>query len=320
MDQIVTPGLAVLNELSYGRVQLTPTVVPKWYRMSKTSGSYDWRTYQGHLAYLTEALGLADPDFDFSSYDAVYVMTPAAVNQTVSPTFNAGPNSTFGVRVDGKYIGNAVTFGHDARDSRNLGATILAHETGHMFGLVDLYNYSPRTTGTSYPGDQFQNFGSWSLMSNIFSASGYLAWERRKLGYLDANQVDCLDGTGGEEVTIQPVETTGGIKAVALPLDASRAVVIEVRAKLGYDANMCSDGVLIYDVDASAPNGVNVGSIRPSRTTTSGSLYQKCGAWADATYDLRAGGVSRYTDSATGISVQLLAVESNGAYRIRVKR
>ncbi|MDB4877385.1 MAG: peptidase [Gemmatimonadetes bacterium] len=316
VDLVVTPGLAMLKELSYGRIQITTTIVPKWYRMSGTSDSYTWRTFQGHHDFIGEVMTLADADVDFSQYDAVYVFTPAAAKQPISPTFNAG-QSTGGLKFDGKIIGNGVTFGQDAR---KYGFVVLAHETQHMFGLVDLYNFTPRTAGDAYPGDQFQNFGAWSIMSNIFVQGHTLAWEKRKLGFLDASQVDCIEGTGGEEVVVQPLEVAGGIKMVALPLDASRAVVIEVRSNQGIDAGLCSTGVLIYDVDASAASGVNVGKIRASRATNSGPLYTKCGAFADATYGLGANDISSYTDSVSGISVKLLGVDASGAYRLRIKR
>ncbi len=44
------------------------------------------------------------------------------------------------------------------------------------------------------------------------------------------------------------------------------------------------------------------------------------GPWADATYGLGAGEISSFTDADSGISVQVVAAEAGGAYRVRVKR
>jgi hypothetical protein len=215
---------------------------------------------------------------------------------------------------DGRTFGNAVTFGND---SRTYGPAILAHETGHMFGLVDLYAYTP-AGGTSYPGNQFKFVGAWSLMSNVFNPAHYLAWEKRKLGFLDDGQVDCLDGPGGVESVIQPNATVGGTKLVAVPLDASRVLAIEVRSQVGLDANLCASGVLIYEVNASVASGTGAVEVRGSRTTTTGAAFTKCGPWADGVYGVGAGAVSTYTQS--GISVAVVGAEAGGAYRVRVKR
>jgi M6 family metalloprotease-like protein len=316
---VVNAGITMLGELSYGRAQVSATAVQKWYRVPVTSDFYDLGTFAGHRDYIRAVMTAADADVDFSQYDGVYVFVPATASvlrHGSSRTLEAGTTGTNTVVFDGKVFPNAVTYRRDIRVER--GASIVAHETGHMFGLVDLYTNGTIPATGPYPGNTWQDFGNWSLMSN--GAVRFLAWEARKLGYLDAAQVDCIEGTGGEEVTLQPIETTGGIKAVAVPLTSSRALVVEVRSKQGLDASQCASGVLIYEVDASKLSGTGVGVVRGSRATTSGSLYATCGPWPDATYDLGTGQISSYTDAASGVTVQLLGTDSNGAFRIRVKK
>ena len=315
MSLVVDPGLALMKELSYNRASLTVTPVTKWYRMSQTSGSYSWSTFAGHKAFFQEAMALADADVDFSQYDAVYIFASANAAQAVSPTFNGGQANGF--TFDGKVFGNGVTFG---QDSRRFGAAILAHETHHMLGLVDLYSYDP-AAGSPYQGNQFRDVGAWSLMSNVFTPGHTFAWEKRKLGFLDDTQVDCLEATpGGEEAIIQPLETSGGLKMIGMPLDANRALVVEVRSNQGLDANLCAQGVLIYEVNAAAASGVDPVKIRGSRVTTSGAAFSRCGPWADATYGAGASDVASFTDATSGVNVRVLAAEPGGAYRVRVKR
>jgi M6 family metalloprotease-like protein len=313
MSTIVDPGIRLLEEMSYDRVNITTVAFPRWYRMSRPIGGYVWTTFQGHREYIGEVLSRANADIDFSSFDALYIFAPASAAQPISPTFNGGQTS--GVVFDGRTFGNAVTFGND---SRTYGPAILAHETGHMFGLVDLYAFTP-AGGTSYPGNPFKFVGAWSLMSNVFNPAHYLAWEKRKLGFLDDGQVDCLDGPGGLEAVIQPNAIPGGTKLVAVPLDASRVLAIEVRAPVGLDANLCAAGVLIYEVDASVASGTGAAQVRGSRSTTLGAAFTKCGPWADGVYGVGAGAVSTFTH-ASGTQVSVVGTEANGAYRVRVRR
>lgn len=314
LQSIANPGIDILKELTYGRISVTLVPTEKWYRMSKSIGAYDWHTFAGHKAYLEEALGLANADVDFSNIDAVYVFAPPSAVQANSPTFLGGQSG--GVVFDGHTIPTAVTFGND---SRRFGPSILAHETGHMLGLVDLYAFDP-AGGQPYQGNQFRFVGAWSLMSNVFTPGHYLAWEKRKLGFVDNDQVDCLDAPGGIETIITPVETIGGLKMVVLPIDQSRALVVETRALTGLDAGLCKAGVLIYEVSSAVASGSGPAVIRGSRTTTSGNAFTRCGPWADATYAAGAGEVSDYSDTANGFSIKVLSAEAGGAFRVRIKR
>jgi hypothetical protein len=107
---------------------------------------------------------------------------------------------------------------------------------------------------------------------------------------------------------------------VAVPLDAGSALVIEVRATQLLDANLCAQGVLIYEVDARIPSGTGAAVVRGSTITTSGQAFNKCGPWADGVFGSGAGAVSTYTHTASGTSVTVLGAEPAGAYRVRVKR
>ncbi|MBC8087259.1 MAG: Ig-like domain-containing protein [Phycisphaerae bacterium] len=314
MSSVVDPGVALLQELSHNRLNITTVAFPKWYRMSKSIEQYDWTTFLGHRVYIDEAMTVADADINFANFDAVYIFAPPSTNKVISPTFNGGSSSA--VIHDGRNFGNAVTFG---LDSRSYGPSVVVHETGHMLGLVDLYTFD--ASGSPFMGNQFRYIGAWSLMSNIFNAAHWLTWEKRKLGFIDPAQFDCLEGTVGEEVVIQPnASNSTGVKGVGVKLDASRALVIEVRDRQGLDANLCSSGVLIYEVNASSVSGFGPAAVRGSRVTTFGPQFNKCGPWADATYGVGAGAIDTFTDAASGTIVKVLAAESNGAYRVRITR
>jgi M6 family metalloprotease-like protein len=311
---IVDPGIALLREMSYGRVNISTVVFPTWYRMPQPITSYTWSTYDGHRRHLLDVLSITDPSIDFSSFDALYVFSPPAPDKPVSPTFNGG--ITANVVADGRNFGNAVTFGND---SRSQGPAITVHETGHMFGLVDLYAFATNN-GPVYSGHPFRFVGAWSPMSNVFNPAHILTWEKRKLGWIDESQVDCLDAQGGVEAVITPNQTVGGRKMVVVPIDTSSAIVVEVRNNLALEANLCSSGVLIYQVDARTQTGQGPAQLLGSRLTTSGNAFNKCGPWADATFGWGAPPITSYVHSPTGTSVTVLGAETGGAYRVRVKR
>ena len=319
MSTIIQPGIAMLNELSHERVSITTVPFATWYRMPQTLASYSWSTFAGHRAYLLDVLSVTNPDIDFSTFDALYVFAPPHASKPISPTFNGGV--TANVVADGRNFGNAVTFGNDSRAVR--GPAIVAHETGHMFGLVDLYAFN--TAGEPYAGEVHKYVGSWSPMGGLFNPTHFLVWEKRKLGFVDDTQIDCLEGTGGVEAILTPNHVTGGQKAVVVKLDEGSALVVEVRSRSapnsGLDTNLCAEGVLVYEVDARVPSGQGPARIHSSRTTASGPLFDECGPWPDAVFDVVGpGAINTFLHPASGTTVTVLSAEPGGAYRVRVKR
>ena len=314
MASVMTPGSALLQEMSYGRLNLTTVPFPQWYRMPQPISAYTWSTYEGHRQFLLDVLSVTDAAIDFSTFDALYVFSPPSSNKPVSPTFNGG--TTANVVADGRNFGNAVTFG---TDSRSFGASIMAHETGHMLGLVDLYAFFP-AGGANYAGNQFKYVGAWTLMSNVFNAAHVLTWEKRKLGWIDESQVDCLHSAGGVEAVLSPSQVVGGRKMVVVPVDTSSALVVEVRNNVALDANLCTAGVLLYSVDARIPTGEGPAQVLGSRASTAGTAFNKCGPWADGTFGFGSTPISTYTHPPSGATVTVLRAESDGSYRVRVKR
>ena len=315
MASVVTPGLALLRASSYGRLDVTAVSVPTWFRLPKTDAEYTWSTFAGHRAFLLDVLAASDAAVDYSTFDALLVFSPNGSNKVISPTFNGG--STANVVADGRNFGNAITFGND---TRRFGPSIMAHEFGHMLGLVDLYAFSP-TTAPPFAGNQFQLVGAWSFMSNVFVAGELLTWEKRKLGWIDEAQVDCLESTGGVEAVLTPNHVPGGRKLVAVPLSPSRVLVAEVRSTAGgLDANLCSGGVLVYTVDAAVTTGNGPVRVAGSRISASGDPFTRCGPWADATFGFGPAPVTSYTEPGTGTRITVLGTAAQGAYRLRVTR
>jgi hypothetical protein len=86
------------------------------------------------------------------------------------------------------------------------------------------------------------------------TAPEFFAFERWMLGWLDDEQIFCQQ-TDDETVSLSPIETTGGTKAVMVPISDTKVVVVESRRALGYDNKLIKSGALVYTVDTSIYSG-----------------------------------------------------------------
>jgi hypothetical protein len=133
-------------------------------------------------------------------------------------------------------------------------------------GLVDHYAYD---YDANKPGDIIRFTGGFGYMGvNSFDANspGLFAWERWLLGWLDDSQITCANPyrDGVVNATLTSVESTGGLKALVIPVADTRAVVVEVREASGIDAHIAKPGVLVYVVNSSLSTGHGPITVYPS--------------------------------------------------------
>jgi M6 family metalloprotease-like protein len=314
-DRLVPRSRSWFNEVSYGRAQLDVTPVHHWFRMPRSLGSYGLRdgiSWPEHHDYIADAIRAADADVDFSGYQVVYVVAAKGTSIERSPAFQAYPGS--GIQADGTELRYGATFFEDTRSDARYAANVLIHETGHILGLPDLYDV-PNPTFWSL----FRYAGGWDMMSWNDPGGHFLAWEKWKLGWLGASQLTCLGSPGELTTTIGPLERAGGLKAIVVPTGISSAYVIEARKRIGEDARLCEDGVLIYSVDASVRTGYGPVHVHAAQRDGNGDAFNRCGPLYNATFDKASGEVARFADDAAGISVQVLSSSANG-YRVHVTR
>ncbi|MBW2703850.1 MAG: M6 family metalloprotease domain-containing protein [Deltaproteobacteria bacterium] len=141
----------------------------------------------------------------------------------------------------------APEFRANGRDITQIG--VIVHETGHFFGLPDLYDYGYDSAG----------IGMWGLM-----ASGpwggprhdgtvpthFCGWSKMKLGFIDPLHIT----SSTHDLKLKPVERTGQAIVVDAGMPGEEYFLLENRQKTGYDSYIPGPGLLIYHVDDSRRN------------------------------------------------------------------
>jgi M6 family metalloprotease-like protein len=249
---VMEPAVGWFKAASYDRFTYQLDFTSSWHRINADSSVYADNTRSGaaHLEYIQAAVSAADPVVDFSRYDFIYVMVPSALHTSawrsgafIAPPGFAAINTREGVKR------HAATFGEG---TEFYGSNIVNHETGHLFGLPDLYVY-----GAPFP-QTYDPIGGWDLMGFAKGpAPDYLAWEKWKLGWLTDGQVACVNTPGTSTTrTLTPLSTATGLKTVVVRTSSTSAVVVENRQVSALDGGSCfRPGVLVYQVDASVFGG-----------------------------------------------------------------
>jgi M6 family metalloprotease-like protein len=307
--RLVPDAIAFFNRASYGQLTLTVDVRHRWVPMDEASTSprYDGSKWETHKTYVAEVVRKTARDVNFSKYEIVYIVGSKNKGMPTSPTWLA--RDGMGIRSGAAEVRHAVTFGNDIRGP-NWGWQALAHETGHVFGLPDLYSYKP---GTGRYKDNQKYVGFWDLMGWPGAGSEYLAWHKYKLGWLTDENVLITKKTS-RTALVTPIDKKGDVKAVAVPIDDVEAYVVEVR---GRDRQVGSEtGVLCYKVSLVLGNGQGPIQVIPAKPDDGKrELEKKFITLYNALYFKG----TIVDDADRRVKIEILGREGR-AYRIRVTR
>lgn len=238
---------------SYGKFDLRPHPMRQWIQMPKTSDQYgirrDWDN-ERRSNYLRDAVATADPKIDFSRYDIVYLVADPDAPGVDSDATKV-VNFDQPLRADGTDIRRVVTVFEQHPPDRN----VLAHETGHVFDLPDLYHRP-----SDGKGDWDTYVGDWDVMGSQFGlAPDFFGWHKWKLGWLDSRQVVCVQSS--RDITLEPMAAVPepgasiGTRLAVIRTGENSAVAIEARSATGNDSTTCTEGVLLYRVRNETPSG-----------------------------------------------------------------
>ncbi len=139
-------------------------------------------------------------------------------------------------------------------------ATTIAHELGHVLGLPDLYD---RSQGLLEEERRWV-VGCWSLMAagsgwgcGTGRAVGWVRpthmtpWEKIRLGWM--GQVREVGNVLGQTLTLRPVQSSEEVLKIPLQRgvnpDSAEYLLVEYRARQGFDRDLPAAGVLVYHID-----------------------------------------------------------------------
>jgi hypothetical protein len=286
------------GQASYGKLQLKPEVLSKWYDLPGTSSDYT-----GLRIISNDALAAIDADVDLRNYN-LYVFL---LDGWTLSAFGSVPR--IGYTADGQIVFAAAQIPGNAPG-------LITHEMGHMFYLPDLYDITRQESFFTY----------WDEMGE--GASLFCGWSRMRLGWLPPEKVK--DVAPGEKITIplNPIELNDGqtqlirIPKIALPestgpayppyvvsFSPQRYFVLEARKRVGLDSMLPSDGVLLYSVDETINSGA--GPIRlVDRTPATKTLF-------DGAFSPNLGDTSTFEDAANGLRLTIVHV-SDDQYDIEI--
>ncbi|MFF5045287.1 M6 family metalloprotease domain-containing protein [[Kitasatospora] papulosa] len=298
---------------SYGKFTLRPHPQRQWTAMPHPSTWYgierDWDSGR-RGSYLRDAIRAADERTDFSAYDIVYLVADPDAPGVDSDATKV-VNFDRPVRADGTDIRRVVTVFEEHPPDRN----VLAHETGHVFDLADLYHRPD-----DGKGDWDTYVGDWDVMGSQFGLSPDLfGWHKWKLGWLEGEEVVCVQGSA--DLTLQPMAevpvpgASVGTRLAVVRTGQDSALAIEARSATGNDRATCTEGVLVYRIRNATPSGggpVEVLDPHPeSDACWDRSVYPPL---ADA--PLREG--ERYTVPGERIRIEVADRTRSGAWTVRV--
>ncbi|MFE2227317.1 M6 family metalloprotease domain-containing protein [Streptomyces kronopolitis] len=308
---------AFFARASYGRFRLRPHIQRSWVRMPRPSASYgirrDWDAGR-RSAYLRDAVAAADPSVDFSRYDVVYfVADPDAPG--VDSDATKVVNLDRPMHADDRDLRRFVTVFEQSPPDRN----VLAHETGHVFDLPDLYH---RPEGGK--GDWDTYVGDWDLMGSQFGlAPDPFAWHKWRLGWITDRQVDCVDLTGPAMHSLRTLSAPGEaggrrrprLLVVRTGLDS--ALAIEARGAQGNDRALCTEGVLVYRVRSDTASGSGPVQVLDGHPGTSA-------CWGTSVYpplaDAPLGVGESMDDAQDGLRIQVDGRTTDGDWSVKVSR
>ncbi|CAL9559674.1 hypothetical protein SUDANB178_04571 [Streptomyces sp. enrichment culture] len=311
---------------SYGRFTLRPHPLDRWLRMPRPSTSYairrDWSA-KDRADYLRDAFAVADKEVDFSRYQVVYLVADPDAPGVDSDATKV-VNLDAPLRADGTDIHRVVTVFEDHPPDR----LVLAHETGHVFDLPDLYHRP-----ADGKGDWDTHVGDWDLMGSQFGlAPDLLGWHKWRLGWLDPRQVVCVRGAAPSRLTLEPLAAGPGaplpvagggsafglghgVKLAVVRTGPESALAFEARGPAGADHGACRQGILVYRVRGGAASGDG-----PVQVVDAHPRTEAC--WEDSVYPPLADAPvflgERFTVPGDGVRVEAEGRTASGAWTVTI--
>lgn len=190
--------------------------------------------------------------FDLSDVDILILVSPSGIRYSQL-------GASIALLSYGKFP-SAIFLGTDFWQSAKPW-TLVAHELGHIFGLLDLYdmeNSMKVARGLTAYQSQFAFMGPFDVMNNPSGTAPELTiWNRWLLGSVSRDNIYCFQGKLSK-VLLRPVAIPGkGYRGIFFKESETSLIIIENRQALRLDrsVSISSRGLLIYHVDLLTDTG-----------------------------------------------------------------
>ena len=296
-------------ENSYGTMTLASTVVA-WVTLPQTQAYYANGSHGIAVAYpqnaqgmVEDALDLVDPLVDFGSFDDDndgFVDAISFVHSGYGAETGGGGGNwiwshrwTLWALSGGQWAssdlnGNSVAvkvsdyhtepalWGTSGTQISRIG--VIVHETGHFFGLPDLYD----TDGSSH------GIGSWGMMANSWGIDGsqlypphFCAWSKISLGWVTPTVL-----TTSGSYSAPRVQTTSTIFKISSGFPSNEYLLIENRQAYGFDSLIPQGGLAIWHIDDSQSSNAAEGYPGQSGWPGNSNHYKVALLQADGSFHL----------------------------------
>jgi hypothetical protein len=283
---------AYWRAVSYGRISLTGSRVAGWYTLPASLATYTNGDWSADLSRLAEdCTAAADPDIVFPDF--------AGINLAFNGGFPTGP------------MGGQTCLDRDG-ETRCYGVTFLwpalfadraawAHEMGHAFGLR--HSEIAGAAGYANPWDVLSAGGRcWPDPRCSPAAQHMSAFQKDQLGFIAGARKYIAPANSEATIMLERLaqpETTGYLLAqIPIAGAADHFYTVEARRRIGHDAGLPADAVVIHEVHTAEPTPARLVS-QPSQTDS----FIAESAWTVG---------RRFVDAAHGIAVSVDGETASG--------
>ncbi len=302
-DPVLAPTGSIRDvylQNSYGQMELNSDV-QAWVTVSNTEAYYangasgDQTLWQA----LREALTQLDGTVDFSDYDSdgdgkidaiAFLHSGYGAEWGGTDVDGTGQDdriwshrwamqssawtSEEGITVDDYHISPAL-WDTSGSDIGRIG--VIAHETGHFFGLPDLYDSNGGGAG----------IGSYGLMANSWDFDGtqycppnFSPWSKTQLGWYSPQ---IINASG--EYTVRSAEQFPDVYKITQGFPNGEYLLVENRQNSGFDCTLPQGGLAIWHIDEAADH-LTEGFPGQRNWPENGNHYQVALLQADGNYDM----------------------------------